>query len=242
MGGCQEAFACSCTGPDPPAEAFEKSKTVFSGQVIGINSTESGKLVTFHVDRAWKGVSNNTITASTPFNSAACGYEFEQGKEYLVYSNSDVVALVVYLCSRTQPLDEAASDLAILGEGYQLAQEDEILTVLSISPKLSDVDGNALDGMLVPGTQIILSAILSKSVDHNRSSVVFFEIIDSNDVAVYLAWQIIEIPADGAAEVGVSWLSCKAGNYELKVIHVLSLVNPGKIYGAGTGNFTISEL
>lgn len=117
--------------------------------------------------------------------------------------------------------------------------EEETLTVLPISPKLSDVDGNELNGTIIPGRQIILSANLSKSLDDHRSSIVIFEIIDSNDVAIYLAWQTIDVPSDGAKEVGVSWLSDQAGNYELKVLHVLTLVNPGLIYGGGTSSFTI---
>jgi hypothetical protein len=114
-------------------------------------------------------------------------------------------------------------------------------TLSAISPKLFDANGNELNGTIVPDKQVILSANLSKSLDDHRSSVAIFEIIDSNDVAIYLAWQTIDVPSNGTREIGVSWLSGNEGNYELKVIHVLTLVNPGLIYGSGSSNFTIID-
>lgn len=126
IGSCREAFGCSCVEPKPPAEAFQESKTVFSGKVVSINSDEFTKLVTFDVDRAWKGVSEDRVTAVTPANSAACGYDFEEGGEYLIYSHDAEESLNVIICSRTQPLDGANADLIVLGDGYQpvLAAED----------------------------------------------------------------------------------------------------------------------
>ena len=122
IGSCRDAFGCSCVEPKPPAEALEESKTVFSGKVVSIDSNEFGKLVTFDVDRAWKGVSKDRVTAATPANSAACGYDFEEGREYLIYSHDDEGSLSVIICSRTQPLDGATADLIVLGDGYQPVQ------------------------------------------------------------------------------------------------------------------------
>lgn len=125
IGACREAFGCSCVEPQPPAEALEENKTVFSGKVVIIDSNEFGKSVTFDVDRAWKGVTKDRVTVATPANSAACGYEFEEGKEYLIYSHDDDETLDVTICSRTQPLDEATADLIVLGEGYQPVQASD---------------------------------------------------------------------------------------------------------------------
>jgi hypothetical protein len=122
IGGCREAFGCSCVEPKPPAEALAESRTVFSGKVIDIDSNEFSKSVTFDVDRAWKGISKDRVTAATPANSAACGYEFEEGREYLIYSHDDEEGLEVIICSRTQPLETATADLIVLGEGYQPVQ------------------------------------------------------------------------------------------------------------------------
>lgn len=125
--------------------------------------------------------------------------------------------------------------------GMAAGQSEDSLEVLPISPTLFDADGKELDGAVLPGRQVILSASLSKSLDGGRPSIAIFEIRDSNGVTIYLAWQTIDISPQGAKEVGVSWLSGKAGNYELRVLHIPNLVNPGKIYGHGIYNFTVID-
>src|SRR5216117_3188514 len=79
------AFACECLQPKPPIEALNESKAVFSGKVTEIESDDSGKTLTIDVDRAWKGISNNSVTVVTGLGDADCGFPFQEGKDYLVF-------------------------------------------------------------------------------------------------------------------------------------------------------------
>lgn len=117
------AYACSCVVPPPPEEALNEAEEVFAGEVIDITSADSsGDLtVRFAVSESWKGVEHQEIEVSTPNNSAACGFGFEEGKEYLVYTyeNSDGSGAdsATGLCQRSAELSSAGEDLDALGEG-----------------------------------------------------------------------------------------------------------------------------
>ena len=113
--GLPKAFACSCM-TSPPSKAFEQSAAVFTGTVASIQQDDYGKIVHFDAERAWKGISDNTVTVTTASMSDSCGYDFEQDKEYLVYAYD--TPLKVSLCGRTQPVADAYVDLAALGPGY----------------------------------------------------------------------------------------------------------------------------
>lgn len=123
------AFACSCTEPPPPAEAFEDADVVFSGKAVEIKKETSNQVssaspmpVKFDVQRVWKGTAEKTITISTALSSASCGYEFEYGKTYLVYAYGDE-SLQTGLCTRTQLFADAYEDLRALGAGKTIQTE-----------------------------------------------------------------------------------------------------------------------
>ena len=131
----QATYACSCIEPPAPDVALEESAAVFAGKVItvdgperravfvstfpfiafagGMGSTEA----TFQVSKVWKGPPHQQILVGTTGDSAMCGYSFEGGQEYVVYANNTPEGLSTTLCSRTQPLDHAQEDLAVLGAG-----------------------------------------------------------------------------------------------------------------------------
>lgn len=120
------AYACSCVIPGPPDEELANSSAVFSGKVVNLSEPFAGFgpvssadpiKVTFLVDKVWKGSVSQTTTISTARSSASCGYTFEKGGEYIVYAYGTENDLSVSLCSRTQPLDTALDDLAVLGFG-----------------------------------------------------------------------------------------------------------------------------
>jgi hypothetical protein len=115
-----KAFACSCATPSPSKE-FELSDAVFAGTVASIQQDNYFNSVHFDAERAWKGISDNTVTVTTASMGDSCGYDFEQGKEYLVYAYGE--PLKTSLCSRTQPVADAYIDLATLGQGYVPAQD-----------------------------------------------------------------------------------------------------------------------
>ncbi|MEW5840013.1 MAG: hypothetical protein AB1753_03330 [Thermoproteota archaeon] len=108
------AYACSCIEPGPPAQALAESDRVFVGKVLSVESANNGRTVTFEAERAWKGIDSRAVTLNTASSSASCGYDFEEGKEYLVYAQKGEVSL----CSRTAPAELATADYAALGEAY----------------------------------------------------------------------------------------------------------------------------
>lgn len=124
------AHACSCAAPPAPAVALGRADAVFAGRVTAIDTpllsriTGSGNVrqVTFAVSDVWKGEVPQEITLSTAASSAACGYEFDQGDDYLVYAGESRDGLSTGLCSRTQPLSTATEDLRALGSGTAPAE------------------------------------------------------------------------------------------------------------------------
>lgn len=127
-GGVNHAYACSCAGERPVAEYIEKSSSTFVGTVQSTeaNPKTGGYDVKFvDVARSW-GVWVNDypydgqVTVRTSSLGAEdCGYPFEEGEEYLVYTQRDESSniLKVDLCNGTKPADQAEADLQILGHG-----------------------------------------------------------------------------------------------------------------------------
>lgn len=118
------AYACSCLPPGPPRDALASSDAVFAGRVVKLSaplgdvvSSVDPVSVTFEVSRSWKGAQAQTVVVKTASSSASCGFNFEQGREYLVYAGTADGELQAGLCSRTQALATAAEDLAALGAG-----------------------------------------------------------------------------------------------------------------------------
>lgn len=75
--------------------------------------------VSLRVSEVWKGPDQGTLQVSTPSQGGACGYHFEEGREYLVYAHGKQ-GLKTHICTETKPLAEADADLAVLGEGERL--------------------------------------------------------------------------------------------------------------------------
>lgn len=112
------ALACSCVVAPDARVARDGSDAVFSGKVTGIARTGRMLKVKIQVDRAWKGapaIQCGEVTLETHSNSATCGFEFEQGKSYLVYAVEED-GLTTNLCTRTRSIDQADEDLGALGE------------------------------------------------------------------------------------------------------------------------------
>ena len=104
---------------------------VFAGEVTNIESDEGPVInstdpvmVTFQVIEVWKGAPQNTITITTPRESASCGFNFEVGREYVVYAWDNGDGLSTNLCSRTAELSPDLEDLDALGPGTVPPQEN----------------------------------------------------------------------------------------------------------------------
>lgn len=119
------ASACSCMQPPAPLEELEAVDAVFSGKVIQIDPSFNSNYVTFEVQKSWKGPQKIKLAVETAQNSAACGYNFEMGKEYLVYAYGLEQNLTTGLCSRTAELSYAADDIAALGTPVVISENVE---------------------------------------------------------------------------------------------------------------------
>jgi hypothetical protein len=113
------SLACQCVETRSVAHSVESSDAVFSGRVLKIYGTRIG----FAVERSWKGVNEPELTIYTPAQSTACGYQFEEGQDYLVYAYSQGgERLGTDTCTRTRKLAEAKEDLTELGNGKAIGQ------------------------------------------------------------------------------------------------------------------------
>ncbi|HET9224857.1 MAG TPA: hypothetical protein VFO07_20255 [Roseiflexaceae bacterium] len=129
-------FACSCAPPGTPLQELNRSGAVFAGKVVAIDAPSGMPIlissfpfidflsssaepvsVTFDVLDVWKGPPQRRLVVTTPRDSASCGYSFQMGETYLVYASEQDGGLTTYLCSRTNSINQARSDLAALDPG-----------------------------------------------------------------------------------------------------------------------------
>jgi MYXO-CTERM domain-containing protein len=114
----RSAEACSCVAPSPVEVSLEESHAVFVGKVEKISKVGDASMATLavelSVERHFKGPTDARIIVSTSAFSASCGYRFEEGERYLVYSRTD--QLRVGLCSRTKKADGASGEITRLDE------------------------------------------------------------------------------------------------------------------------------
>jgi hypothetical protein len=122
-----DAAACSCVSGIPICESFWKTPIVFDGDVLRIERIPDSarpsafrlrRLVTFTVNRAYRGGVEGTIQIATGSSGADCGYPFEVGDRYLVYAHDSGGTLSTGICSRTRPLSKAAEDLEYLETAF----------------------------------------------------------------------------------------------------------------------------
>jgi len=117
-----QTFACSCMMNESPNISMEKAKSVFIWKVSKIEESSivnnlmdyRKNYVTFSVSSSIKWTSDNEITIVTAKDSATCWYNFEESKDYIVYTYWEEEIEEVSLCSRTALLTDAKEDLEIL--------------------------------------------------------------------------------------------------------------------------------
>ncbi len=124
-------LACSCM-PSPEGitieqqvkEAYVKSSIVFVGEVVEVIEKDVEVIektddffvtVKFKVEKTWNNKKfQKEITVLTGRDGGLCGYSFEIGKKYLVYTSGDN-KLATSICTRTAPA-KLNKDIAILNE------------------------------------------------------------------------------------------------------------------------------
>lgn len=121
------SYACSCTIPEP-AQAFEKARAVFVGEVTEIVKprTASPKAplgnrlyaVKFKVEKSWKGLESQEIIVLSDQGRAGCFSwgSFFKGAKYLVWADEAQGGrlAVLFSCNRTTLLTNASEDLKYL--------------------------------------------------------------------------------------------------------------------------------
>ncbi|KKR84890.1 MAG: hypothetical protein UU48_C0001G0138 [Candidatus Uhrbacteria bacterium GW2011_GWF2_41_16] len=78
-------FACSCVRATS-TEQFNDATTVFVGRVKSISEDSSSRSVDFNVSESQKGSVAENVTVTTGLGGGDCGFDFEVGHEYMVYT------------------------------------------------------------------------------------------------------------------------------------------------------------
>jgi hypothetical protein len=72
-------------------------------------------LVTYRVNRAWKGMSATSASVTMPVSSASCGPDMTVGNTYLLYAFADTYGtLTTNVCAGTALLSSASADIKYL--------------------------------------------------------------------------------------------------------------------------------
>lgn len=93
--------------------------------------------------------------------------------------------------------------------------------------------GNDLNGTIMVGQQGVLFAKFPNTSDQKQHAVMFFQVRDSEDVTIFLAWQETDIPVGSFTDVGVLWTAPQEGQYEVLALPVTNLTNPWPLYNIG---------
>jgi hypothetical protein len=94
--------------------------------VDALSMTMAGahRVVSIHVVRAYRGQVSGTVIILTGMGLGDCGFDFETGKQYLVYADRiDAVNLFTSICSGTSPVEHAGPALRFL-RGEKPAADD----------------------------------------------------------------------------------------------------------------------
>lgn len=116
----EPAYACTCMTPATAAEALQKSSAVFRGRVVkiyrsffdrvGITRTGSYR-IEFEISKQWKGTAAKSTVVITRLTGEACGFPFEETKEYLVYVVTEPKDIQTGICTGTKNIIEGEQDM-----------------------------------------------------------------------------------------------------------------------------------
>ena len=130
----EPAYACTCMAPATAAEALQKSSAVFRGRVVtiyrsfldrvGITNT-AGYRVQFEITKQWKGASSKSTVVITRLTGEACGFPFEEKKEYLVYVVTEPKDIQTGICTGTKNIAEAKQEMKQLDKLLQTNPQEQ---------------------------------------------------------------------------------------------------------------------
>ena len=138
------AKACLCVPTTSTDTEFSRSSAVFSGTVVSIKENDKKapyKTVLFEVAETWKGKQQGQIVVSTGFSEADCGFEFEEGREYLVYAHESPTD------AGAKPLDDSSTGgikplntTSCSGTGKLEASQEEVKLLGASSSSVEPID------------------------------------------------------------------------------------------------------
>ena len=170
------ASACSCMLPPGAERELDRSSAVFAGEVVDFENTPNTTMmegttfkiiggnaatatVSLRVSEVWKGSMHETVQLATvPNDGVSCGYPFEEGQKYLVYADEGQRGLKVGGCSATRPLSKAGADLAVLKNGKEPEEGDDLTDTSGGFPPLGVV------GMLGGAVAVVSLVVLMRLV------------------------------------------------------------------------------
>jgi hypothetical protein len=125
LSSTEPAQACTCAAPATAAEGLKRSVAIFRGTVteisrplldrIGLTRT-GGHKIKFEVVKQWKGASAKTVEVVTRLTAEACGFPFEEKKEYLVYVVTEPQNIQTGICTGTKTLAGAEPEMKQLDD------------------------------------------------------------------------------------------------------------------------------
>lgn len=120
------ASACSCILLPDTQSKFENAAYVFTGEVVDLEKSElygeKNQEVTIRIIQYWKPAafpeSVNMKIYAREDTGANCGYNFEEGQKYLIYSYIDTETgrLETNSCMGNLLLEEASNEIKELSE------------------------------------------------------------------------------------------------------------------------------
>ena len=141
------ALACSCVMATP-TEQFNNAAVVFVGTVRSITTDGVSNSVGFNVSELQKGSSVKTITVITHQQESACGFDFKEGKDYVVYAYEEDGKLGTGICTGTALVADSQDDIDNFGfvsspseSTVESKKGENSLTLIVVSSVLSFVAG-----------------------------------------------------------------------------------------------------
>lgn len=124
--GHARLFACECMDLGPQAQ-IDSADVVFDGTVIYVNTNwmSGGMKYTFQVHQTWKRRTDTLMVINSGFASTDCGYDFEEGKRYLVFARKKF-SFKTDFCAGNTLIEEADIYLSKLGPSQQPSQSSLI--------------------------------------------------------------------------------------------------------------------
>ncbi len=130
------ALACSCTISGPPCQATWQATDVFAAEVLDVETETMERdgftfpirrRVRLRVESSWHGEASGEVALVTGGGGGDCGYEFVEGRRYLVYAQRAGDRLTTNSCTRTRPLDDAQEDLTYLESLTSAARRGQVV-------------------------------------------------------------------------------------------------------------------